>query len=110
MNFLLVKFKFLKFSFGKSVCALFTIFLIFFIVGGVLYLFIPIVIQQAVVLSKVDFNSISSALQEPIEKVNTWLRSLGLEPGASAADQVKGLVGEYIDWCFVHHFYIVFLS
>lgn len=69
----------------------------FFIVGGVLYLFIPIVIQQAVVLSKVDFNSISSALQEPIEKVNTWLRSLGLEPGASAADQVKGLVGEYFD-------------
>ncbi|MBK6824468.1 MAG: AI-2E family transporter [Saprospiraceae bacterium] len=105
MNFLLVKFKLLKFSFGKSVCALFTIFLIFFIVGGVLYLFIPIVIQQAVVLSKVDFNSISSALQEPIEKVNTWLRSLGLEPGASAADQVKGLVGEYFDPAHISAFF-----
>ncbi len=97
LKFLLFKFKLLKFSFGKSLAALLTITIIFTAVGSILWFFVPIVLQQAVILSKVDFNSISLALQEPIDKFNTWLRSLGLEPGPSAADQVKSLVGNYFD-------------
>lgn len=96
-KFLLFRFKLLKFSFGKSLAALTTLIILFSVIGSVLWFFVPIVIQQAVILSKVDFNSISLALQEPINKFNAWLRTLGLEPGPSAAEQVKSLVGNYFD-------------
>ncbi|MCC6816394.1 MAG: AI-2E family transporter [Saprospiraceae bacterium] len=96
-KFLLFRFKLLKFKFGKSLAALITLFVVFAALGSILWFFVPVVIQQAVILSKVDFNSISLALQEPIEKFNTWLRTLGLEPGPSAAEQLKTLVGNYFD-------------
>lgn len=97
MSFLLVKLHLLRFSFGKSLAALLTIFVLFSILGLLLWLFIPVVIQQAVVLSKVDFDAISQALQEPIDKLNYWLRSIGLEPGPSASEQVRSLIGGYFD-------------
>ncbi|NOT37173.1 MAG: AI-2E family transporter [Saprospiraceae bacterium] len=97
MKFLLFKFKLLKFNFGKSLAALITLIIIFSIIGSLLWYFVPIIVQQTVILSKVDFNSISLALQEPIDKFNSWLRSLGLEPGPSAAEQVKAVVGKYFD-------------
>ncbi|MEO6190700.1 MAG: hypothetical protein ABIO44_10425, partial [Saprospiraceae bacterium] len=97
MKFILFKLRFLRFNLGKSLAALLTIIIIFSSLGIILWFFVPIIVQQAVILSKVDFNSISLALQEPIEKINRWLRSLGLEPGRSAAEQVKALVGNYFD-------------
>ncbi len=93
----LFRFKLMRFEIGKSAAALSTIIIIFTVIGFVLWFFVPIVIQQAVILSKVDFHSISLALQEPIDKVNAWLRSLGLEPGPSASEQIKSLVGNYFD-------------
>lgn len=105
MGFFLIRLKLLRFSFGKSVAALITLILIFGAVGILLYLFIPIIIQQAVMISKVDFNAISQALQEPINKVNIWLRSLGLEPGASASDQVKNFIGSYFDPSHISEFF-----
>lgn len=97
MKLLLFRFKLLRLGVGKSLAALMTIILIFSLIGLVLWFFVPIVVQQAVILSKVDFHSISTALQQPIDKINHWLRSLGLEPGPSAADQVKSLLGNYFD-------------
>ncbi|MDQ3141464.1 MAG: AI-2E family transporter [Bacteroidota bacterium] len=97
MGFLLVKFKLLRISFGKSIAALLSIFIIFGLVGSILWMFIPVIIQQAVILSKVDFNAISLALQEPINNINIWLRSMGLEPGPSASDQVRNVLGSYFD-------------
>ncbi len=97
MNFLLIRMKLLRFSYGNSVAALLTILIIFSAIGVILWMFVPIIIQQAVVLSKVDFKAISIALQEPIERVNHWLRSLGLEPGPSAAEQIRVFFGSYFD-------------
>lgn len=97
MGFLLVRLHLLRFPFGKSLAALLTLISMFSILGVLLWLFVPLVIQQAVVLSKVDFNEISLALQEPINKLNYWLRSMGLEPGPSAGDQVKSFIGSYFD-------------
>ncbi len=82
----------------------------FSILGVLLWLFVPLVIQQAVVLSKVDFNAISLALQEPIDKLNFWLRSLGLEPGPSAGDQVKSFIGSYFDPSHISDFFGTLLS
>jgi predicted PurR-regulated permease PerM len=97
MSFFMLKLQLYRFSFGKSVASLMTLVTLFSVIGVLLWLFIPLIIQQAVVLSKVDFNSISLALQEPIDRINVWLRSLGLEPGPSAPDQVKSLIGGYFD-------------
>ena len=110
MNFLLVKLKFVKFEIGKSIAALLTIFVIFGLIGLLLWMFIPVIIQQAVVLSKVDFQAISIALQEPIDRVNHWLRSLGLEPSASSADQVKNFLGSYFDPSQISKFFGSLLS
>ncbi|HEX5625540.1 MAG TPA: AI-2E family transporter [Saprospiraceae bacterium] len=96
-TFLLVRLQLLRYSFGKSLAALLTLMVLFSVIGFLLWLFIPLVIQQAVILSKVDFEAISLALQEPIDKLNAWLRSMGLEPGPSASDQVKSLIGGYFD-------------
>ncbi len=97
MSFFLLRLQFLRFSFGRSLAALLTLVILFSLIGLLLWLFIPLVIQQAVVLSKVDFEAISQALQEPIEKMNHWLRSMGLEPGPSASDQIKSFIGSYFD-------------
>lgn len=86
-----------RFSIGKSLAALLTLICVFSVLGALLWLFIPLVIQQAVVLSKVDFEAISLALQEPIDYLNSWLRSMGLEPGPSASIQLEALIGNYFD-------------
>ncbi|MBK9107130.1 MAG: AI-2E family transporter [Saprospiraceae bacterium] len=97
MNFLLIRMKLLNFKMGKSLAAGLTLFILLSVIGLLLWMFIPLVIQQAVVLSKVDFNAMSVVLQEPIEKINVWLRSMGLEPGPSAADQIQSLIGAYFN-------------
>lgn len=97
MGFLLVKLHLLKFNFGKSLAALLTLIILLGSIGFLLWMFIPLVVQQAIVLSKVDFDAISQALQEPINNLNSWLRSMGLEPGPSASDQVKSVIGGYFD-------------
>ncbi|MFN8332965.1 MAG: hypothetical protein U0T81_17430 [Saprospiraceae bacterium] len=74
-----------------------TIILIFSLIGLVLWFFVPIVVQQAVILSKLIFTAYPAALRQPIDKINQRLRSLGLEPGPGAADQVKSLLGNYFD-------------
>lgn len=110
MGFLLVRLHLLRFSFGKSLAAMLSLISMFSILGILLWLFVPLVIQQAVVLSKVDFNAISLALQEPIDKLNFWLRSLGLEPGPSAGDQVKSFIGSYFDPSHISDFFGTLLS
>lgn len=110
MGFLLVRLHLLRFPFGKSLAALLTLISMFSILGVLLWLFVPLVIQQAVVLSKVDFNEISLALQEPINKLNYWLRSMGLEPGPSAGDQVKSFIGSYFDPSHISDFFGTLLS
>ncbi|HRG69451.1 MAG TPA: AI-2E family transporter [Saprospiraceae bacterium] len=110
MGFLLVRLHLLRFSFGKSLAAMLSLISMFSILGVLLWLFVPLVIQQAVVLSKVDFNAISLALQEPIDKLNFWLRSLGLEPGPSAGDQVKSFIGSYFDPSHISDFFGTLLS
>ena len=110
MSFLLLKLKLMRFDAGKSIAALLTIVILFGIVGSLLYLFVPVIIKQAVILSKVDFNAISLALQEPIDKINVWLRTLGLEPGPSAADQVKNFLGGFFDPSYISAFFGSLLS
>ncbi|MCC6752681.1 MAG: AI-2E family transporter [Saprospiraceae bacterium] len=97
MHFMLVKLKLHKFRQGKAISALCTLVVLFSVVGILLWTFVPLVVRQAVLLSEVDFNALSLVLQEPIDKLNTWLRSLGLEPGPSAADQIQNLIGSYFD-------------
>jgi predicted PurR-regulated permease PerM len=105
MGFLLVRLHLLRFSFGKSLAALLTLAIMFSLMGVLLWMFIPLIIQQAVVLSKVDFDSISLALQEPINKLNYWLRSIGLEPGPSATEQVRSFIGSYFDPSMISSFF-----
>ncbi|MBK8954822.1 MAG: AI-2E family transporter [Saprospiraceae bacterium] len=110
MNFLLLRLKLLNLKFGKSLAAALTLVTMFISIGLLLWAFIPLVIQQAVVLSKVDFNAMSVVLQEPIENINVWLRSMGLEPGPSAADQIQALIGGYFNPTLISSFFGTLLS
>ena len=60
MNFFMLKMHLYRFSIGRSIASLLTLITLFSIIGFLLWMFIPLVIQQAVVLSKVDFNSIKA--------------------------------------------------
>ncbi|MBK9631777.1 MAG: AI-2E family transporter [Saprospiraceae bacterium] len=97
LNFFLKKTKIDRYSWGKPFAAFLTLVVLFSMIGILLSYFIPILISQGVVLSKVDFESISLALQQPIDMVNAWLRSMGLEPGPSASDQLQKFLGDYFD-------------
>ncbi|MBK9272137.1 MAG: AI-2E family transporter [Saprospiraceae bacterium] len=97
LQFLLKKTKIDRFSWGKPVGAFLILVLLFSLIGSILWYFIPILISQGVMLSKVDFNSISLALQQPIDMINGWLRSMGLEPSPSASEQLQRFLGAYFD-------------
>lgn len=110
MNFLIRRISWKGFRLPKSIAALLTLSILISSIGGILWLFIPLLISQAVVLSKVDFQSISIALQQPIEMINHWLRSMGLEPGQSASEQVQQFLGSYFDPSQISGFFTNLLS
>jgi predicted PurR-regulated permease PerM len=72
-----------KISIGKyvipnSVAAALTLGAFFFLIAGILALFIPVFFTQAMNLSEVDYKLIAVALDEPFQNILYWLKSHGI--------------------------------
>ena len=87
MTFFQKKVRFKKIQLGRSISAILTI--IIFILGFALLIgtFIPLLVEQARNLSGVEYQSITSALKEPLDSVNAWLYKMGLANESNSADK-----------------------
>lgn len=90
MDFFLKKLKLGKFKIGNSISAILVLIIFFLVLWALLSMFIPLIVKQAAQIATVDLNSITRALQEPINNINDWFIAHGLtEQIASPADQIR---------------------
>ena len=90
MDLFLKKLKLGRFKIGNSLSAILVLIIFFLFAWILLSLFIPLVVKQAAQISTVDLNSVTRALQDPINNLNAWFAEHGLaEQIASPADQIR---------------------
>ncbi len=87
MDFMLYKLHFSKLKIGRSLAAILTLLLFLGIIIGVTLIFIPVILEQAANLARVDMNSVLSALQEPINELMLRLQKIGLVEASTNTDQ-----------------------
>lgn len=67
-----------KWKAGPNVAAVLTLFTYFIILGVIIILFVPLVVDQAQNLTEVKKDDITQALNVPLSQVNDWLKDNGL--------------------------------
>jgi predicted PurR-regulated permease PerM len=78
MRLFLERFNLQRFKIGRGLSAFMTLIVIFSVLFGLGYLFVPIILEQAGNLARVDMNAIISALEEPINAFIKRLQSIGI--------------------------------
>lgn len=78
MRLYLDKFHLDKWKAGKGVSAILVLASFFLIALILIWLFVPMIVDQAAHLATVDLNSIATALEPPIHQLNAWLTKYGL--------------------------------
>lgn len=79
-----------RFSVGPNLAAILTLVFYFVVAAALVGLFVPLVLEQARNLSKVNYSEITSTLEVPMNQVNNWLVDIGLvEPGQSPVSQIS---------------------
>lgn len=88
MHFFQQKIKIGKFRAGPSFSSVLTIISYFIVFTVLIWLFVPLVVEQARNLANVEYNAISQALNEPLTLLNDQLHRFGLiESGVSTTEQ-----------------------
>lgn len=87
MDFMLYRLHFSKLKIGRSLAAILTLLMFLGIIIGVTLIFIPVILEQAANLARVDMNSVLSALQEPINELMLRLQKIGLVEASTNTDQ-----------------------
>jgi predicted PurR-regulated permease PerM len=83
MNFFRKYLRIGRFRVGSVGRALLTILIFYLFLGLAAVLFAPMFVEQAVLLSKVDYTAIAKNLEEPLSHLNAWLHKYGvLAPGS----------------------------
>ncbi len=96
MRFFQQKIKFGKFRIGPSFSAILTIVSYFIVFTVLIWLFVPLVVEQARNLTDVDYNAIGQTLSEPLSQLDEQLLRFGLiEPGDSANEQLKTVLKDW---------------
>ncbi len=67
-----------KWKAGPNVAAVMTLFTYFIILGVIIILFVPLVVDQAQNLTEVKKDDITEALNVPLSQANDWLKDNGL--------------------------------
>lgn len=81
---------------GRSIAAVLTLLLFLCAVAGIGLLFIPVFLEQAVNLSRVNMHEVLQALEEPIQQLVGRLRELGLVEGEF--DLRVQLHDQFVNW------------
>lgn len=89
MRFFQKKIKIGKFQAGPSLSAILTMICYFIVFTVLLWMFVPLVVQQARNLTAVDYNLVGETLQEPLDQMTTLMVETGMiEPGHSPTEEL----------------------
>jgi predicted PurR-regulated permease PerM len=96
MQFLLGRFKLSRFKAGRAISAVLTLGVIGTVVFGIGYLFIPVILEQASNLARVDVNALLRTLEEPINALIVKLQAYGVVEYAENPE--KQVEAELLKW------------
>jgi predicted PurR-regulated permease PerM len=94
-DFLLDKAKLSKIKIGTSISAFLTLAIFGFMIYLLIILFLPVLIEQAHFLSKVDYQTLAKSLETPLQQFNNLLKSWGIEGLSDSSAQLKLLFQRY---------------
>jgi predicted PurR-regulated permease PerM len=94
-DFLLDKAKLSKIKIGNSISAFLTLAIFGFMIYLLIILFLPVLIEQAHFLSKVDYQTLAKSLETPLQQFNNLLKSWGIEGLSDSSAQLKLLFQRY---------------
>ena len=96
MNFYMRYIRIWKFRIGTNMAAVLTLLTFFVVVGLLIWIFLPPIIEQVNNLAGVDYHAIAKALEDPLHNLEDELHSLGIiDPTDSLA---KMLESTFSDW------------
>jgi predicted PurR-regulated permease PerM len=76
-----------KFKLGRNISAVLVLLVYTLVVALLLWLFVPLIVEQANNLADVDYNSIAIALEDPINQINAWMEDKGLVQNARPPEE-----------------------
>lgn len=94
-DFLLDKAKLSKIKIGTSISAFLTLAIFGFMIYLLIILFLPVLVEQAHFLSKVDYQTLAKSLETPLQQFNNLLKSWGIEGLSDSSTQLKLLFQRY---------------
>ena len=94
-DFLLDKAKLSKIKIGNSISAFLTLAIFGFMIYLLIILFLPVLIEQAHFLSKVDYQTLAKSLETPLQQFNNLLKSWGIEGLSDSSAQLRLLFQRY---------------
>ncbi len=98
MNIFLKKLRLRKFRFGSAVAALLTLVLFIILFSLFLSLIVPVVVQQAMFLTELDYGSIGQTLEVPFKSIEAYLVKLGVEVKQNSSEEiVRDMLSGFLD-------------
>lgn len=88
MRFFQKYFRVGRFSVGKTGSALLTLLCFFIVILGVVSLFIPLVVQEAEALAKIDYEGVGRSLEGPVNQAKEWLAKRGITVDERSPEQM----------------------
>lgn len=111
MIFFLKRVRIRRFRIGTNGAAMLTILTFFLIVTGVIMMFVPTLVEQARVLSTVDYQAVGEKWRGPFAWLDTEMHQLGmLNPQESLADRTQSVLLQTFRPALVGNFVGSFLA
>ncbi len=96
MIFFQRKIRFKRLRMGPTSAAMITIISFYLILAGILFLFVPTIVEQARHLASVDYNALGEKLREPSAQLDRWLHDWGLlGPTEALGTRTQKILSEY---------------
>ena len=106
MHFFQEKIKVGRFQAGSATAAMLTIFCYFLISAFLIWMFVPLIVEQARYLAEVDYGAINQALEEPLTQLTNWMQRIGLlSPGSTASEQFLQATAGWVQPSMVGNFF-----
>lgn len=105
-GFFQARLKIGKFQAGASLSAALTLVCYFIIFTLLVWMFVPLILEQANNLAGVDYTAIAAALDEPINELNTWANEMGLQiKEKTPAEQVQETMSGWFEPSMIGDFF-----
>lgn len=106
MNFFQTKIKIGRFKAGPGFSAVLVLISYFIVATLLIWMFVPLIVQQASNLSDVNYGQIAETLKDPLDRLNALLSKFGLvDTSKSPTDQVSDALKGWFDPSTIGNFF-----